>query len=41
MNMVGHEAKSVNPVAKPVSAFLKQKVETIAVIVSYSSEHMN
>jgi len=31
--MVGHEAKGVNPIAKPVGSFLKQEIETIAVIV--------
>ena len=33
MDMVSHEAKSVNPIAKPVDPFLKQEVETIAVSV--------
>lgn len=33
MNMIGHEAKGVNSITKAVGAFLKQEVETIAVIV--------
>ncbi len=33
MDMVGHEAKGVNPIAKPTGPFLKQKVETIAVSI--------
>jgi hypothetical protein len=33
MDMVSHEAKSVNPIAKPVGPFLKQEVETTAVSV--------
>jgi hypothetical protein len=31
--MFGHETKGVNPIAKAVGAFLKQEIETIAVIV--------
>lgn len=33
MNMVGHEAKGVNPIAKAEGAFLKQEVEMKAVSV--------
>ena len=33
MDMVGHEAKGVNPIAKPVGPFLKQEVEMTAVSV--------
>ncbi len=33
MNMIAHEAKGVDPIAKPESAFLKQEIETGVVSV--------
>jgi hypothetical protein len=34
MDMIGHEANGMNPIIKPVTAFLKQEVETVAVSVA-------
>jgi hypothetical protein len=33
MNLVGHEAKGVSPIAKPTGPFLKQEVETIVLSI--------